>query len=56
MNAREIVDLIDRGLTMQARLLLIQGKRACASCGALWPVASDTMDEPFKHCPNCKVR
>jgi len=52
MNHDEIIRLIDQGLTMRARELLIAHMRACA-CGALWPVASDTTNEPFKRCPTC---
>jgi len=52
----EVIELLDRGLTMRARELLVGSRAPCARCGASWPVSRDTVNEPFKHCPNCEVR
>ena len=56
MNHDEIVRLLDSGLTMKARELLLANRARCARCGQTWPVSRDTSRESFTHCPNCEVR
>jgi hypothetical protein len=56
MMRDEIIRLIDQGLTMRARELLLDSRVSCERCGASWPVARDYPDQTLSRCASCVMR